>query len=182
MSKGSKILTGLICFILIGASVYRLRSVGFLRKPPAPAYLTESEAAVRPAYRQLDQKEQAVYEALMRGISEKSETVQFPYEISGDMYTKVYCLFEKQEGEAFYLGSSYFVSDRMRRAHIEYRTDTEDFSAKEEELEKKKAEALKGVPESDDEYDKVLYIHDYIVKNCEYVTGDEDSYNSTAYG
>jgi len=182
MNKGSKILTVLICGVLIGGSVYRLRSVGFLKKPPKPQYLTESEAAVRPAYRQLSEREQAIYEALMRGISEKSENVQFPYEISGDEYTKVYCLFEKQEGEAFYLGSSYFVSDKMRRAHIEYRDDTDTFAEKEAALSNVEKEVIGGLPKSEDDYDKVLYIHDYIVKNCEYVTGEEASYNSTAYG
>lgn len=172
----------LICAGALVVSVNSLLDLGLFWRPPEARYLPEAEAQRRPVYQMLSDDEKTVYEAVLRGIEDYEETIELPVEITGDDYAKVYCILEKQEGGIFCLGSSYFVSDKMREANMIYRRDKDTFTTREAELDEAKNMALAGMPDSSDEYDKVKYIHDYITENCSYVTGVDDSYNSTAYG
>ena len=101
--KTGTIFFAVVCAAGVGFLVKFNKQTGIFRKLPKAAYLTESEAAERPAYQQLDDKEKAVYEALYRGITNKQEFIMMPYEMNGDMYSKVYCILEKQEGQALAL-------------------------------------------------------------------------------
>lgn len=182
---GKFIKNGIIVLVCAGALVVSLNSIldlGLFWNPPEARYLPEAEAQRRPVYQMLDDDEKTVYEAVLRGINEYEDTIELPVEITGDDYAKIYCILEKQEGSVFCLGSSYFVSDKMREANMIYRSDRSTFAERAKELQDVKVKVLKGIPDTDDEYEKVRYIHNYITENCSYITGVDDSYNSTAYG
>lgn len=150
-------------------------------KKPEPNYLSEDEAEFRPVYQSLSRREQAIYEALYRGINEHREKIYLPYDIDGEMYSRVYIILEKQEPEFFYLDSVYYTADKIFCAKIAYRDDAEEANEKSAELDEAKRKALEDLPDGSD-YDKILYINNYLVENCKYLMSDDDEYDSTAYG
>ena len=183
MGKAFKTTTiALLCAGVLIAAANSVFDLGLFWNPPEARYLPEAEAQRRPVYQMLNDEEKTVYEAVLRGIEGYEDTIELPVEITGDDYAKVYCILEKQEGGIFCLGSSYFVSDKMREANMIYRSDRDTFDTRADELNEVKNRIIANMPESTDDYDKVKYIHDYITENCSYLTGMDDSYNSTAYG
>lgn len=170
----------LICFLIVGASF--VNEVGLLKKRPEARYLTEEEEAVRPVYSQLSQKEKAAYEALYRGISECKEEIALPYDFKGEVYSKIYCLVEKQEGSLFYASSSYYTAKIVGDAKIMYREPMEEIEKKQEEMWSAKKKALNTIGGVKNEHELAQRIHDYLIRNCTYVTGEDKPYSSTAYG
>lgn len=154
---------------------------GLFRSYPDAGFLSEAESASRPVYKQMSKKEKAVYEALYRGISEMQEDIPLPEEVNGDLYSKVYCILEKQEGQFFYLDSTYYTAQKVRDAKVVYRTvaDVEKMTA---ELQREIKKAVDGSAGVADGYSKVRYINDYIVSRCRYTIGADSKYASTAYG
>lgn len=166
-------------FVVAGKYVH---DAGLLKKFPKATYFSEEEAAARPVYQQLTDKERAVYHALYVGIKAKESQIELPYEINGDTYSKLYCLVEKQESTLFYADSTFYTAQKLRDAKIAYREDAEHISEKEAEFEREIGLAAAAVYGAKSDYDKALRIHDYIVNKCKYTTGEELKYSSTAYG
>ncbi|MBR4628687.1 MAG: hypothetical protein IKO47_13535 [Ruminococcus sp.] len=166
---------------LLLAGAQYIKETGLLRKYPAAQYFSEEEERLRPAYAQLSKKEKAVYHALYEGISQKKEKIALPSEISGDTYSKLYCLVEKQESELFYAASTYYTAEKLRDAKIVYREGDVPYTEKEAEFRAAKAVALKSVSFNEGDYAKALGIHDYLIANCKY-TDSDDTYIPTAYG
>lgn len=175
-----------LCVLLcaLGGAVFVKfgKETGHFRKAPEAAYLSDSEAASRPAYKQLNDKERAIYEALYRGITEKQEFIPLPFEVDGDTYSKVYCLLEKQEGKFFYLGSSYYTAEKIREAQIVYRDEIGKADEKMADVEKAEHKALTAIKRATGDYNKIMAINDYIVNNCTYVSGADREYSPTVYG
>ena len=181
-STSGKIAAGLVLIGALAAGYGYMKDIGMLTKMPDAAYLSEDEAAQRPVYSLLDKKEQAVYEALYRGICEKQEHIALPYEVDGDTYSKVYCILEKEEGRFFYLGSTYYTAEKVRQAQIAYRKDVAIFDQMNGDFTNAELEAIDEISGGSTDYEKVLAINDYLVKNCRYITGEDAEYSSTAYG
>lgn len=169
-----------VMFLIVGAKF--IRDTGLLRKFPEPHYFSEEEERLRPVYSQLSEKEKAVYHALYEGMKERRQKIELPYEINGDTYSKLYCLVEKQEESLFYADSTYYTAERVRDASILYREDDEKIVPKLAELEKAKNKAMVYISPDGDNYSTALKIHDYIVRNCRYITGEDVLYSSTVYG
>ena len=166
-------------FIVAGKYVH---DAGLLRKYPKATYFSDEEAARRPVYEQLTNKEKAVYHALYTGISAKKSKIALPYEISGETYSKLYCLVEKQEPSLFYADSTYYTAQKLRDAQIVYRDEKEKLAGMEAEFDKAVQKAVGYAWGTDSDYNKALKIHDYIVNNTKYTTGEDVPYSSTAYG
>ena len=115
-------------FLIVGTKF--VREVGILHKYPKPEYFSAEEEQCRPAYSQLNDKEKAVYHALWAGIRNREDKIQLPYEIDGETYTKLYCLVEKQEGDFFYIDSTYYTARKLREARIAYREDKSVYDEK----------------------------------------------------
>lgn len=168
--------------VLIFGGIYVKKS-GYFEDYPEAEYLTGEEEAERPVYSRLSQKEQAVYAALYRGICEKKTEIDLPFEIDGELYSKLYCILEKQEGELFYIDSSYYTAIEIKTATIMLREDSpESITEKENELAMIIDKIMSALPTGGDDFEKALYIHDYIVANCRYERENETGYASTAYG
>ncbi|MDE6665920.1 MAG: hypothetical protein K2K14_07035 [Ruminococcus sp.] len=158
-----------------------VKESGVFEPYPDAEYLTAEKSSSRPVYELLDENEQAVYSALYNGVSEKKTEIPLPYEVSGDVYSKIYCIFEKQESDFFYIDSTYYTAEKVRNAQIVLRENTDEIDRKITELEQSAETALRNCCDTDD-YEKALYIHDYIINNCEYNVGEDYKYSSTAYG
>lgn len=170
------------CVASVIYAVNYIKDSGVLRPYPDPTYLTEEEAALRPLYNNLSEKEKAVYTAIYRGALKQEDKIELPYEIDGDTYSRLYCMLEKQEPELFWLGSSYYYSERVRTAQIiSNETAAENYKNQAQELEEKADEIMAGLPQTVGDYEKALYIHDYIARSCVYEIGEEEDGNSSAY-
>lgn len=183
MKKGFFIgIVAVLSAALIFSGVKFARETGLLSARPKPAYLLDDEADMRPAYEQFSKKEQAVYEALLRGICDFEEEIPLPYEISGDTYSKIYCTLEKQEGQLFYIDSTYYTAEKISEAKIIYREDVKKIPGMQSEFDSAVEKGLSGVTLSAGEYDAVMRIHDYLIRSCKYVEESQNGYSSTAYG
>lgn len=182
MKRSFSVILALAAAVTAAVGVRKIIQSGILMKYPEPQYLTDDEKMVRPVYEQLSKKEKSVYTALYRGIDGYDKNIRLPCEISGETYSKIYCLLEKQEGELFFIDSTYYTAEKVREAKIIYREDKSRIKEMRLELEVAADEGVKKVDGSLSEYDTVMKIHDYIIKKCRYIEEDEDGYCSTAYG
>ncbi|MDE6834118.1 MAG: hypothetical protein K2J39_07770 [Ruminococcus sp.] len=147
---------------------------------PETVFLSISDSSARPVYELLTTEEQAIYSALYNGISEKNESVPLPYDITGDTYSKIYCILEKQEGGFFYIDSTYYTALKIRNAKIVFREEIGEIDNKINQLESVVENIISEAPAGD--YEKALYIHDKIAKICTYNIGDDYQYSATVYG
>ncbi len=157
------------CLLFVIWGVAYARKSGFFEKYPEKQYLTEQEAATRPYYTGLSDDEKAVYTALYRGINNFEEEIDLPYDADGEEYEKIYCLLEKQEGSLFWLDQSFYTAKKLRKAKIVYRLQNDDQTSEmKQRLADETAEILSGIGSDMSDFDKAVYIHDYIVNNCRY--------------
>ena len=181
--KASTILTVVLtCGITAAVAYLAALKTGLIYKYPEPFYLSADEEKKRPIYQQLNSDEKAVYSSLLRGMEKQQDEIPLPYEISGYMYEKLYCLLEKQESDMFFLDSSYYTAEKFRKATVIYRESEHDYSNEINALNNIRKQVSENIPQGDD-YEKAIYIHDYIVNNCRYLEeSDNTKYESTAYG
>lgn len=178
-----QLLLVLSCLIFAAWGAVYVKKSGILEPYPEPVYLTDAEEAQRPLYQILTNKEKAVYTALYRGICAHESEIDLPYDVDGEVYAKLYCMIEKQESALFYIDSTYYTAEKLRTAKIVYREGSDtDYSLMESELESAAAKILSDMPADADDFEKALYIHDYIVENCRYRIDGGAGYDATAYG
>ncbi len=184
----SKKLVGAIVAVSLLAAVvfvgYRVAVKNeIIYKYPKAEYLSEQEASKSPAYGTLTDEEKSVYTAVFQGIEDRQEVIPLPFDVTDEMYSKLYCILEKQESQYFYIESSYYTAETIRKARVLYReSDNSDIDEKIHELDMKKSTAIGKIPKNADDYQKALSIHDYIIKNTDYTANSDDPYSSTAYG
>lgn len=178
-----KLLIVLMIIISIICFVYGRRFAkksGVFEPYPKAEFLSVDEIKVRPIYEMLDETEKSIYSALYNGINEKKNEISLPHEISGDVYSKIYCILEKQEGDFFYIDSTYYTAEKIRNAQIVFREYTVEIEPKINQLESIADDIISNAPDGD--YEKALYIHDRIAEICTYNMGDNYEYSATAYG
>lgn len=181
LSKFSKLLIGCALILSAAAVIIEKNSEGYFADRPEAEYLTAEEAALRPYYEQLSDTEKAVYTAMYRGISAHEEEVRFPESINMAAYDKLYTLMLNQESELFCMARMYHMTRKMYSAQISYAADADEYREMKYELETAAENILSAIPEDADDFEKALYIHDYIVDNCVYAH-EETERDSTAYG
>ncbi|MDE6425549.1 MAG: hypothetical protein K2K89_05380 [Ruminococcus sp.] len=180
---GKKILLIFMIVVSIGCiilGVIFMKNSDVFEPYPEKIFLNISDSTARPVYELLTKKEQAVYSALYNGISEKNASIPLPYDITGETYSKIYCILEKQEGKFFYIDSTYYTARKIRNAKIVFREDVSEIDTKINQLESAVENIISGAPDGD--YGKALYIHDKIAEICTYNIGDDYQYSATAYG
>lgn len=171
------ILISIIC-IVWGGKVMKKSEV--FKPYPEKEFLEMAESSVRPVYEMLNETEKTVYSALYNGVAAKKTEIPLPCEITGDVYSKIYCIFEKQESGFFYIDSTYYTAEKVRNAQIIFRENADSVDPKITELENIVQSVVVNAPDGD--YQKALYIHDYITEICHYNIGYDMQYGSTAYG
>lgn len=182
--KIMQLLLVLSCLIFTAWGAVYVKKSGILDPYPEPMYFTDAEAAQRPLYQNLTDKEKAVYTALYRGICAHESEIDLPYNVDGEVYAKLYCMIEKQEGALFYIDSTYYTAEKLRTAKIVYRdgAETDHSVVMENELDCAAGQILSAMPAGADDFEKALFIHNYIIENCRYQIDGGAGYDATAYG
>lgn len=174
MKKLLFILVLCVCQFLTGCTLTA-------ESPPQAKYLDENMAELRYPYQQLSEIEKATYTALYYGIKNMDEKIKLPYTLDSQEYEKVFNLLYRQESSFFYLDTQYFLSDKMSEAKMIYHISKEEKQDYQREINEKVLPILEAVSQKETEYEKILYIHDYLAKNCQYSQNDEPNMN-TIYG
>ncbi|MGN1036973.1 MAG: transglutaminase domain-containing protein [Ruminococcus sp.] len=180
MKKFAVFMLAFTATVFLAFGIVYAKKSGLLKAYPDAVYMSPEMSETRIAYQNLNETEKAVYTALYNGILQKSEYIELPFEISGKTYEKIYFNIEKQEPEFFFLAGDFYSAEKIRTAQIIYRDDLDSFEVRKNELESEKNKILQKISGYDD-FEKLLYIHDYIAENCTYIESGKD-YIETAYG
>ena len=129
--------------------------------------------------------EQKVYHQLYKGIYEFTKNIPIDSNVLkqedvGDFIV----LFTSSNPYVNYIDASYTISLNQKgyvtAVNVEYSLTKETADAQRKELDRKIDTILEGIKPSMTEYEKVKYLHDYIVTNCTY--DDNSSQPYSAYG
>ncbi len=177
MKKISVLITFTVAVLIFVFGNIHVKKSELFKPYPDVVYIPENMAKTRVAYQNLSEREKAVYTALYRGISQKSEYIELPFEIDGGTYEKIYFNIEKQEPELFWLAGDFYSAEKIRTAQIIYRNVSDEMKLSLETVKNQILDDIKNY----DNYGKLLYIHDYLTENCKYIESGVENIDN-AYG
>ena len=133
----------------------------------------------------LSDREQKVYHQLYKGIYNFEETISIENDVlKQDEVGDFIVLFSASNPYVNYIGGSYTISLNKKgyvtSVNVVYSRTQQQAKTEREELDKVISEILKGIRSDMTQYEKVKYLHDYIVSNCTYDDKSEQPYS--AYG
>ena len=128
-------------------------------------------------------EQKQVYCVMMEGIKHNISTIAMPCKISYDEVAKIFNLVRNNLYEYCNLILDYtnkMNSSNVTSILVEYKYDAQQVQDMKDELSEKADSILSNFYEGMPEWDKIKYIHDYIVLNCTYDTQAPNS--QSAYG
>ena len=133
----------------------------------------------------LSDREQKVYHQLYKGIYNFEESINIENDVlKQDEVGDFIVLFSASNPYVNYIGGSYTISLNKKgyvtSVNVTYSRTQEQAKAEREKLDKVIDEVLGGIKSDMSQYEKVKYLHDYIVANCSYDDKSEQPYS--AYG
>ncbi|MCD7774977.1 MAG: hypothetical protein LUG85_06655 [Clostridiales bacterium] len=131
-------------------------------------------------YDRLDENEKTAYINILNRIKSHPAYIKIPT-LTTEEFNNVFFAVKNDNPNLLCFSDSCNMTVYMSVCLLELHYDhtAEECDAMCSELQAKANEILSSMPEELDNYEKELYIHDYIVSNCEYESCDGDS---TAYG
>lgn len=138
-------------------------------------------------YSQLSDIERAAYASIVATINAGGTTASLP-KIDQTSLEAATRAVSYDNPQFVYLSKTWIITHYISGATIDipYQFSAEKRNAMENELEAKVKEILSGISPDMSDYEKELYLHDYLVKKCEYddspVSENEVSNVHTAYG
>lgn len=133
----------------------------------------------------LSPQEQKVYHQLYKGIYDFQETIAIENDVlKQDDVGDFIVLFTSSNPYVNYIGGSYTISLNKKgyvtAVNVEYSMTKEQAKTQRAVLDKRIEDILSGMAWTMSQYDKVKYLHDYIVQNCTY--DDKANQPYSAYG
>lgn len=129
-------------------------------------------------YSELSEKEKKFYNELVKAAEAHEDKVYFSEDIDEDTARKVFSAVYNQEVQLFWLDGLFFHPVGNSQI-LKYRFTAEEIPAVKAETEKAARQVLAHT-EGISDYDKVVYIHDYLVRNISFIGDGEE--NLTVYG
>lgn len=131
-------------------------------------------------YNMLGDTQKKAYRCILNNIKNHPEYIKVP-NLSQSEFSEVYFAVKNDNPNLLCFSDSCsmvtFGSMCMLQLHYDY--DKAECNEKSEQLRKEADRIISEMPHLDSDYEKELYIHDYIVKNCTYEETDDAS---NAYG
>ena len=133
----------------------------------------------------LTEKEQTVYHQIYKGVHDFEETIKIENNVlKQDDVGDFIVLFTVSNPYLNYIGGSYTISLNKKGyvtgVNVQYSRTKEQAREERKELNKKIDSILEGIKKDMSQYEKVKYLHDYIITNCTYDDQSEQPYS--AYG
>ncbi|MBQ8696703.1 MAG: hypothetical protein IJ519_03190, partial [Clostridia bacterium] len=179
-----------IGLVLVFAILFLLTLHRFL-----PTFGQADLTDAQPIYREnrlyfnnLTRKNQFLYDALVETINEYGElSEEIRYTYTSEDFNDVVEHIIADNPEYFFVDFDKlesFVSETHTMVRVVYQTDIDTIKAMREELDAKVEEIVSHTEDMETEFERELYLHDYLVRNCTYLTepGTENYEHNTAYG
>lgn len=133
-------------------------------------------------YNLLSDNAKIAYTLILNSISEHPEKIEIP-SLSEEDFNSVFYAISYDNPSILCLGSTSQIKSQGSKSYFipVYSEDVASCNNKTSELNSKVNSILQSVPQNMSEYDKELYVHDYICKNCSYDSESDLSVSSTAY-
>lgn len=134
-------------------------------------------------YLQLSAVEKAVYRTILQALLQCKSDVLIETDIREEVFDKVFQCVLNDHPEIFYVDGFTIVSYKEddviteRRFSGNYLYDSQEIIERRARMEAVVQGILKGVPADAEEYDKVRYVYEYLVKHTEYVLDSQDNQN-----
>ncbi|MCI8590623.1 MAG: hypothetical protein HFE77_07955 [Clostridiales bacterium] len=141
-------------------------------------------------YNHLSRKEQYLYDALITAIDlHKDYTDEIRYVFSSEEFNNVVQFIISDYPEYFYVDYNHiesYVSETHTKVKLAYYKSKEEATRMQAELQNAIAPIIEQTVTLNEDFEKELLLHDYLVESCTYLTGEPDNaegylYN-TAYG
>lgn len=129
-------------------------------------------------YGELSDREKKFYNELVKAAEAHEDKVYFSEDIDEDTARKVFSAVYNQEVQLFWLDGLFFHPVGNSQI-LKYRFTAEEVPAVKAETERAAGEIIART-EGMSDYDKVVYIHDYLVRNISFIGDGEE--NLTVYG
>jgi len=139
-------------------------------------------------YNNLDRKKQFLYDALVNAIDEYDEiTEEIRYTYTSADFNDVVERIIADHPEYFFVnfeGLESYVSETHTKVRISYQDEITKVKELRTNLDDKVNEILSAISDDMTDFETELYLHDYLVENCKYLTdANNKGYTaSTAYG
>ena len=139
-------------------------------------------------YNNLSRKNQFLYDALVEAVDSFSEyTEEIHYTYKPEDFNQVVEYITADHPEYFFVDYENivpYVSETHTKVKLAYRTDKETILKQRKELNDKVKEIVSAIDDDMSDFEKELYIHDYLVENCVYLTEPKNAtyVSNTAYG
>ncbi len=149
-------------------------------KPVFPEKLLDEGDYNRIYFNALGETEKQAYISLYNNLRTHPKKIDIPFLEKGEM-DDVFSALKYDNPELLCIEEGGFIESGKKRCYFlpKYTGDASSCEQKREELRKKADDIIAGMDKNLSDYQKEKYIHDYIVKNCEYA----DSANQhTPYG
>lgn len=136
------------------------------------AFQSTGGQGVRRVYEQLDDSQKMIYDQLLEGVPQGNLGFWFD-QATQPMFDEAYTAFQYDHPECFWLSSGYRYNTergglKVDLATFNYWTYTSNPQMYIDQLNQKVDEIVAGGSQYSDTYDKVKYVHDYLVKHITY--------------
>lgn len=138
-----------------------LTVITYAKTEPAEVPSSDSDNYI---YAQLSDEEKRWYDELKSAAESFSERVEYSGEIDADSAKKIFLAVLNQEPRIFWL-DSVFYPPRGSSQLLKYRIGREEAEAMQSEL-RQVTDRIMSETEGFSDYEKILYFHDYLVRNC----------------
>jgi hypothetical protein len=130
-------------------------------------------------YKKLSETEKRGYDSIKNAATDFADYIVFDDPLSDYQIKKLFNLVYTQENGIFWLSEIASANEQNNSLKINFRYNSGDVKAMQKKLDDRLREAAESAPK-DDSYGQIKYIHDYIVKNCNFVKSGTNA--NSAYG
>ncbi len=190
MKKNNLFITVIISIVLIFTIIFGVSSVGgngFFKINKFKSYAVpvsgDGTGFYRHCYEELNETEKLFYRVLLAELYTQPDRIEVPELKDGDL-SKVFKAISYDNPDLFNLGlnckmykdgNSYFFE-------AEYDLEFDVYKSQLEEVEKVADDIIARASMYQSDYDKEMYVHDYLVEHCKYMDPQENSNRNTIYG
>lgn len=171
----------------VGAVVYRkkLQEVVVERLSPKVPYqeikIKEEDVEQKYYYGQLEKKEKKIYKEIVQGVRELSKEI-YVHSSDAKRTNKIFECVLKDSPDIFWCDGTakttlYDGKEKYTVLEPVYSCTAEEKETRQAEIEQEAEEWLSGIDDEYDDYDKILYVFEYIVDMVEYDALAEDNQN-----
>ncbi len=141
----------------------------------------EEDASVSYYYSKLSEDEQLIYKEILSGINSDTEEI-YLHGDNADQANQILQYVLRDHPEIFWCdGSATATSYTGLRSYtvikVNYLYDADDRSTMQDQIDSVVAECLSGISQDASDYDKILYVYEYIIRSVEYNLDASDNQN-----